>query len=745
MSRFSRGFLFIGRAASPNNLLLQRSSRTLRPSSRTFLGSQGHSDGVFQATSRQSAFPEKSTEFRGRSRRLLRQVKQPRLDQPFDREELLNYFKDSWQNTDYLFDLFDDASFYKVAHPDRHPLIFYLGHVAAFYVNKMSAVKMIDPIMPRLEETMALGVFQRPQDANTIRNSQWPTVTCVRDYRKKVFARVVQAIDQLLTTETEIDIASPIWALLMAIEHERIHFETSLVLFRDLPLTSLKPSATHFLSMAHKGAHGGGGRVGEDPENEFVQVPRRTVALGLPIGDIHHFFWDLDTTGNICHAVEVPSFAVQRYFVSNGAFLKFVLAGGYDDDIWWTTNGKQWKLQSAMKHPRFWTQSEDGLFKLRMCFEERLLSDVMNLPVIANLFEAEAYANWLSKRDDFQYYPIREEQVRALLAEDGARNDLDAEMEENFSFIDRLSERPVEMGSRTADGVVGVTGNVWHRTSSVASALPGFEKHELYVDYSEPYLEDGEHCMVLGGCFASSGSYAQEPTRNFFKPEFPQFTGIRLVYDVASGDADCSVAPFLEDERGEQLRSDVNLGQSTGRLSLQCRYTEKEKGWLKQVERKIVGDIGLGLFAAEHIKRGDRLRTGILGKNLWRFHNEECVKSFLKMFGSNSGAASYVREYSFGLQVGENDFFYGLFFPGNGINHNNCKESRNIRLQSVYSADREELLRIDVVAIKDIEKGAQIFDDYSTFGPAPSFLTTWSEGVELTFPGCNGFVAGVGI
>ena len=54
------------------------------------------------------------------------------------RADVLAYFRNTWALTDTLFSaLATDASFYMVPDKLRRPLIFYFGHPAALYINKM--------------------------------------------------------------------------------------------------------------------------------------------------------------------------------------------------------------------------------------------------------------------------------------------------------------------------------------------------------------------------------------------------------------------------------------------------------------------------------------------------------------------------------------------------------------------------------------------------------------------------------
>jgi len=55
--------------------------------------------------------------------------------------EIYKAFNESFDLYDHLFDLVDDEGHFMRADPLRHPLIFYLGHTAAFYMNKLISAR----------------------------------------------------------------------------------------------------------------------------------------------------------------------------------------------------------------------------------------------------------------------------------------------------------------------------------------------------------------------------------------------------------------------------------------------------------------------------------------------------------------------------------------------------------------------------------------------------------------------------
>src|SRR5690554_2913730 len=126
----------------------------------------------------------------------------PRLDTgtPHDkRKEIALYFTNTFDTYTRLFDcLADDAGFYQKSIPLRHPLIFYLGHTATFFVNKLVLAKLLpERINPNMESIFAVGVDEMSWDDLNDDHYDWPAVQEVLDYR----AQVRQAVLDLRSEE----------------------------------------------------------------------------------------------------------------------------------------------------------------------------------------------------------------------------------------------------------------------------------------------------------------------------------------------------------------------------------------------------------------------------------------------------------------------------------------------------------------------------------------------------------------
>ena len=157
------------------------------------------------------------------------------------REEIRRYFHATYSLDEQLYDtLASPEAFYLRPEPLRHPLIFYLGHTATFYINKLIVARITNQrINPRFESMFAVGVDEMSWDDLNEAHYDWPTLDEVKAYRDQVRAFVDETIRTLpLTMPIHWD--HPFWVILMGIEHERIHLETSSVIIRRLPIEMVR-------------------------------------------------------------------------------------------------------------------------------------------------------------------------------------------------------------------------------------------------------------------------------------------------------------------------------------------------------------------------------------------------------------------------------------------------------------------------------------------------------------------------
>ena len=100
------------------------------------------------------------------------------------RADVLAYFRNTWALTDTLFSaLATDASFYMVPDKLRRPLIFYFGHPAALYINKMHEAGLLG--------ACAIGAAPRPPPRSAFYPPPPPPTPQLRRPRERVLPKAV--------------------------------------------------------------------------------------------------------------------------------------------------------------------------------------------------------------------------------------------------------------------------------------------------------------------------------------------------------------------------------------------------------------------------------------------------------------------------------------------------------------------------------------------------------------------------
>ena len=441
------------------------------------------------------------------------QAKTPWLDGDsveLKRAELKAYFENTWRTYESLFALINhDEAYFLRPEPLRHPLIFYFGHTATFYINKLMLGKYITQrINPGLEAICAVGVDEMSWDDLDSAHYDWPSVDEVRDYRKEVYRLVNELIDSMELT-LPISQDSLAWVILMGCEHERIHLETSSVIMRMLPLKYLTPSE-QWASCPY---------VGQAPENQLIDVPARTIELGKHVDD-QTYGWDNEY--GQC-SVEVNAFKTSQYLVSNDEFLAFVEDKGYQTMKWWTEEGQRWLSYTKATKPRFWLE-EAGKYYQRNLTEKIPLP--LDWPVEVNYLEAKAFCHWKSQQSKENVRLLTEAEWRCLREQ--VPEDLPTwkEAPGNINLEYFASSCPVNRFEH--NGIYDICGNVWQWTESAIDGFQHFTVHPLYDDFSTPTF-DGKHNLIKGGSWISTGNEAIKSSRYAFRRHFFQHAGFRYV------------------------------------------------------------------------------------------------------------------------------------------------------------------------------------------------------------------------
>ncbi|HEU0197698.1 MAG TPA: 5-histidylcysteine sulfoxide synthase [Nevskiaceae bacterium] len=428
------------------------------------------------------------------------------------RAGLKAYFLETFDCYESLFrTLACDAAWYEPPITLRHPLIFYYGHTATFFVNKLLLTRLIDidqRIDPRLESIFAVGVDEMSWDDLDEKHYDWPTVAEVQAYRDRVRALVTHLIDTA-PLALPIDWDSPWWPIIMGVEHERIHLETSSVLIRQQRLDYVRPRPEWPVCEVS----------GDAPDNSLVDVPAGHVTLGKSI-DCPRYGWD-NEYGE--HTADVAAFRAARLLVSNAEFREFVDAGGYTDDSWWDEEGRKWKAFAKAAHPTFWVEGAAG-WRLRLMTQEVPMP--WNWPVEVNNLEARAFCTWKAEKLDRPVRLPTEDEWHRMLAVSGWEMADDTAVNANLYLEHWASPCPVD---HYAHGpFFDMVGNVWQWTMTPTYPFEGFRTHPIYDDFTTPTF-DGLHDILKGGSWIACGNEAEPESRYAFRRHFFQHAGFRYV------------------------------------------------------------------------------------------------------------------------------------------------------------------------------------------------------------------------
>jgi len=472
------------------------------------------------------------------------------------RQEIRGYFHKTFDLFENIFELLSgDEVFYKKSEITRHPMIFYFGHTATFFINKLIAMKIIeDRINPKFESIFAVGVDEMAWDDINSTSYQWPQVNEVREYRKKVRGLVDDLIMNLSFSLPMSD-DSEMWIILMGIEHERIHVETSLVLHRQMPLEFIKEVESFNVCQDS----------GDAPVNEMITIAASHVELGKDKS--HHLYgWDNEYG---TYSEDVNEFKASKYLVSNGEFMEFVSNGGYENEEYWDEEGRAFLKNTGAKYPTFWRE-ENGLTMYRTI--SSIIDMPQNWPVDVNAFEAEAFCRYKSKKEGVNYSLPSEAEYRAIYEYAGLKDlpEFD-DTKANLNFSKYFSSCSVE--SHEFNGICDVVGNVWQWSRTPMRGFEGFEVHKAYDDFSTPTFDD-KHAMILGASWASSGNIIMKHSRYAFRKHFYQNAGFRYVITDAKEEkvqdiyeSDELVSQYCEFQYGEEYFSVKNFAIECAKIA----------------------------------------------------------------------------------------------------------------------------------------------------------------------------------
>ncbi len=184
------------------------------------------------------------------------------------------------------------------------------------------------------------------------------------------------------------------------------------------------------------------------------------------------------------HKVYLNDTTLSGTLVTNGEYLDFIQAGGYQHFKYWLSDGWAWVKRTGAKAPLYW-HSIDGVWHA-YTFDGLQPVDPDAAVCHVSQYEADAYARWKGQR-----------------------------LPTEFEWEAMASQ--INWGSR------------WEWTNSAYLPYPGFATAEGAVgEYNGKFMSG--QIVLRGASIATPDGHARSTYRNFFHPSTQwQYTGIRLV------------------------------------------------------------------------------------------------------------------------------------------------------------------------------------------------------------------------
>jgi gamma-glutamyl hercynylcysteine S-oxide synthase len=416
--------------------------------------------------------------------------------------DVLDALSDTRSRTLALVAHLDDDALECVHSPLMSPLVWDLGHIAAFEDLWLAHRGAGLPLL-RADLAEVYDAFETPRAAR----GDLPYL------RRHEALAYLAAVRRRVLELGGRDHAADATLHELVLRHEQQHTETMLQTMQLAHLPA-PPSAQATDAGAMPDA-----ALASLTGLELVDVAAGPCTIGAPAGG---FAYDNERPR---HGLDLPAYRIGRSAITNGAFQAFVDGGGYARPEWWTREAWAWKEQYDIERPAGWT-ADGREWRMDRC--EPL--DPSRPVVHVSWFEADAFARAhdarLPTEAEWEKAATWDQRAATALprpwgaetasASHAAGSSAPPDAIATHANVDQRAFGTVAVGTHahgaSPAGCLGMIGDTWEWTSSGFDGYPGFVAYP-YREYSQVFF-GGDYRMLRGGSWATRSRVATPTFRN---------------------------------------------------------------------------------------------------------------------------------------------------------------------------------------------------------------------------------------
>tara|TARA_R110000782_G_scaffold57256_1_gene119410 strand:+ start:2338 stop:3492 length:1155 start_codon:yes stop_codon:yes gene_type:complete len=358
--------------------------------------------------------------------------------------------------------------YHKQFHPDLSPIGWHLGHCVfteSYWIKEQLLEKKI------LGDSLK-SLYVPELSVKQSRAAALPDKKSMLAWAKETQVENVSLLELATTQLSSHELLKNDYLIHFLIQHYSQHIETMMMVLTTMQIqrghTEFTPSQALESSQ---------------PQKEFTTIVSSTYNIGNVESNVPY------DNEHPVHDVDLSSYNIARYPVSNGEYLSFMSSGAYSTKEFWSEAGWEWNINHNSAHPYHWQKHKNGIWygiDHQGPFPLKEAHPVHGL----NQFEAAAYAKWAGARLPHEY----------------------------------------EWEAAANNHLLQQTGLVWEWCNNQFHPYDGFLPYP-YATYSAPYFDE-QHYVLKGGSRYTKEHIKRASFRNYYQADKRHiFSGCRLVYD----------------------------------------------------------------------------------------------------------------------------------------------------------------------------------------------------------------------